>query len=328
MIQFLLIKNITNKVFDITQIVKTGATLSKTIGDLCYNFKFEIFEKSKVLIEGGDIIVVKIRNKEKFSGVIISTSDNSYKALDYGFYFNQNKETFQFEDIEASKAIAFLIKSIGGHLGTIETTNTMIDKLYFGQSLASILQEIIDNIFELEDKSYNFFYNQGKFHFTKSKKDKYKEGNYKPLKAIKSRLRDFEFNGLKYIDKPSRSTSIENLRNSVRVYEQKENDYIKDSEAKAENSIKKFGLMQEIIEIKENDKEVATKKAENILKQLNKVEERISFSVNFSNLEIDPFDILELNYEEYNIKGIFEVTSVSYNISNNIKLKLECERVS
>ena len=59
--------------------------------------------------------------------------------------------------------------------------------------------------------------------------------------------------------------------------------------------------MQEIIVIKETDKGLATKKAENILKQLNKVEERISFSVNFSYLEIDPFDILELTYEEYNI---------------------------
>ena len=326
MMQFLLIKNITNKVFDITQIVKSGATLSKNVGDLCYNFKFEIFEKSKILIECGDTIVVKIKSEEKFSGIIVSTSESSYTALDYGFYFNQNKETFQFEDIEASEVIKFLIKSIGGELGIIDPTNTMIDKLYFGQSLASILNEIIDNISELEGKNYTFFYNQGKFNFTKSKKDKYKEGNYKPLKAIKSRIRDFEFNGLKYIDKPARSTSIENLRNAIRVYEQKDNNYIKDSEAKAENSIKKFGLMQEILEIKENDKGVATKKAENILKELNKIEEKISFSVNFSSLDINPFDILELNYED--IKGIFEVTSVSYNISNNIKLKLECERVS
>lgn len=326
MMQFLLIKNITNKVFDITQIVKSGATLSKNVGDLCYNFKFEIFEKSKISIECGDIIVFKIKNEEKFSGVIVSTSENSCTALDYGFYFNQNKETFQFEDIESSKAVKFLIKSIGGEVGTIETTNTMIDKLYFGQSLASILNEIIDNISELEGKNYNFFYNQGKFNFIKSKKDKYKEGNYKPLKAIKSRLRDFEFNGLKYIDKPTKSTSIENLRNAIRVYEQKDNNYIKDSESKAENSIKKFGLMQEILEIKENDKGVATKKAENILKELNKIEEKISFSVNFSSLDINPFDILELNCEDVN--GIFEVTSVSYNISNNIKLKLECERVS
>ena len=325
--QFLLIKNITNKVFDITQIVKEGATLSKTIGDLCYNFKFSIFEKSTILIETGDVVVVKIKNDEKFSGVIISTSDNSYNALDYGFYFNKNKETFQFEDIEASIAVSSLIKAIGGNVGIIESTNTKIDKLYFGQALGSILQEIISNISELEGKTYNFFYKQGKFHFTKSKKDKYKEGNYRPLKAIKSCLKDFEFNGLKYIDKPSRSTSIENLCNAVRIYEQTEDEYIKDSEAKAENSIKKFGLMQEIIEIKENDKDIATKKAENILKQLNKVDEKISFSVNFSNLELDPFDILELNYEEHNIKGIFEITSVSYNISNNIRLKLECERV-
>ena len=328
MIQFLLIKNTTDKVFDITQVVKTGATLSKSSGDLCYSFKFEIFEKSSIEIETGDVITLRIKNKEKFSGVIISTSDFSYKALDYGFYFNTNKETFQFEDIEASEAVKFLIKSLGGDCGTIESTNTMIDKLYFGQSLGSILQEIIDNILELEGKHYSFFYKNGDFHFVKSKKDKYKEGSYTPLKAIKSDLKGFQFNGLKYIEKPSRTTSIENLRNAVRVYEQKDNNYIKDSDAKAENSIKKFGLMQEIIEIKENDKGIATKKAENILKEINKVEEKISFSMNFSELEIDPFDILELSYEEFNIKGVFEVTSVSYNLSNNIKLKLECERVS
>lgn len=327
MIQFLLMKNTTNKLLDITQIIEVGSKLSKGKDDLCWGLSFTVF-KDQLYIECGDVIAIKYNSKEVFNGVIVSTNSNSFKALDFGFYFNKNKHIFQFEDVESSEAIKLLIESIGGEIGNIEKTNTMIDKLYFNQALGSIIKEIMDNIIELEGITYSFYYKNGVFNFEKCKKDKYKAGVHSPLKALNGIFNGFNFNGLNYIVPPTRSTSIEDLRNSIRVYEQTGNEYINDSEAKNEISINKYGLMQEVIEIKENEKHIAEKKAENILKELNKVKETVSFSINFGTFDLAPLDILDLNYQEYNVIGIYEITSISYDISNNVKVNLELERVS
>lgn len=331
MITILCIKNTTNKAFDITPLIKLNMKLSKSIKNICWTLTFQITKNSTLEIDVGDVIILKENKKEVFSGVILTKEQEtlSFKALDYAFYFNKNKETYQFVDVEASEVIKTLILSMKGKIGTIDSSNLMVDKFYFDKSIGSIISEIIDNIFSKEGKNYLFYYSDGKFNFVKAPKEKYKEGLLKPLSSIKGIHNSYNFNSLNYIEIPKKKTSIENLKNSVKVFIQKDKQYLKIDEKKDSNSIKKFGLMQEIIEIKEQDLDLAANKAENILKNLNKVSEQITIIIPIGGtISLLPGDILNLNYPEYNILGVYEIKNISYEINNTIKISLTCEKVN
>lgn len=330
MITVICIKNTTNKTYDITPIIKNGMKLSKSTKNICWELNFELSKNSNLGIDVGDVIILKENNKEVFGGVILTKEQDtlSFKALDYAFYFTKNKETYQFVDVEASKVIRALILSMRGEIGTLDETNLMVDKFYFGKSLGNIISEIINNIFSKEGKEYLFYYSEGKFNFKKSPKELYKEGIIKPISFVKGFHNDFTFNCLEYVKPPKRKISIEDMKNSIKIFIQKDKDYIKKDEMKDNNSIKKYGLMQEIIEIKEKDLNLSNQKATNILNKLNKVKEEITLYIPFGGtVSLIPGDILNLKYHDLNIVGVYEIKKLSYQFESSIQISLICEKV-
>ncbi|UPO98431.1 hypothetical protein MKD34_09110 (plasmid) [Cetobacterium somerae] len=327
MIEVLLV-NTEDKILDITDLVKRGMTLSKSLSEFAWELEFDIV-KDSVKIDIGNLVILKLDNKEIFSGVIIK--DNKFKAMDYSFYLNQNKETFQFVDVKVEVCIRELVNVLGGEVGTIEGTNTNIDKFYFGTSIGSIIKEIIDNIKALEGKEYDFYYELGKFHFKARDKVRVLSNELKPTTYIKGINKDFEFNALNYIKPPVYSRSMENMKNSIKVYTQKGNNYIQVGESKDDKSIKRYGLLQDVISIKEAEVGVNKNKAENILKLSNKLSENLTVEIPFIAEIINPGRVLKLNYQELDITGIFEVKSVVYTIAAKdmrIMAKMDLERLN
>ena len=333
MISFYCIKNNKERTIDITNIVKDGAKLKKNINEFAWVLEFNITRNNVFNdIEIGDIIVLKLNNKEIFSGVIITgdITNLSFKAVDYAWYFSKNEEIYQFEDVESSIVVRKLIETFGGMAGNIEKTDTMVDKFYFGKTLGAIIKEIITNIKKLENQEFRFFYKETKFHFEKSKKNKYLRNQYTPLKSLRAILNDYSFNALNYIKEPKRKLSIEGMHNAIKVYKTSGKEYIQVNGAKDKNNVDKYGLMQKLISFKDNDLNKGTISADNILSQENKVKETISIEIPTLSEFIYDGELLNLNYEKYEIKGVYEVRGITYIFINHKDIFLatiELERV-
>lgn len=333
MIRTYCIKNNKDRTIDITNIVKDGIKLKKNINEFAWVLDFNITRNNIFNdVEIGDILVLKLNNEEIFSGVIITgdITNLSFKAVDYAWYFSKNEEIYQFEDVESSVVVRKLIETFGGVTGNIESTNTMVDKFYFGKTLGSIIKEIIDNIKKLENQEFRFFYKNTKFHFERSKKNKYLREQYKPLNSLKAILNGYSFNALNYIKEPKRKLSIEDMHNAIKVYKTSGKEYIQISGAKDKNNIDKYGLMQKLISFKDNDLNRGSITADNILTQENKVNEIISIEIPTLSEFIYDGEILELNYEKYEIKGVYEVKGITYTFTNHKDIFLatmELERI-
>ena len=102
MIKIYCIKNDNTKIVDISNITKNGTTLKKSINEFAWTLDFNITKNSDFYnIEIGDIIVVKLDDKEIFSGVVINgdITNLSFKAMDYAWYFSKNEDIYQFENV-------------------------------------------------------------------------------------------------------------------------------------------------------------------------------------------------------------------------------------
>lgn len=320
MIKIYCIKNNSSQTVDITNITKDSMRLKKSINEFAWVLDFNITRNEIFYnIEIGDIIVVKLDSKEIFSGVIVTgdITNLQYKAVDYTWYFSKNEEIYQFEDVESSVVVRKLIETFGGKTGNIEATNTMVDKFYFGKTLGSIIKEIIKNIKDLENQEFRFFYEDTKFHFERSKKNKYLRGQYTPLESLKAVLNDYEFNALNYIKEPKQTHSIEEMHNSIRVYKTSGKEYIQMSGAKDKENVDKYGLMQKIVSFKDNDLNKGTITADNLLLQENKLKETLSIEIPTLSEFIKDGELLKLNYENYEINGVYEIKSITYTFSNH-----------
>lgn len=333
MIRTYCIKNSENRTIDITNVVKNGTKLKKNINEFAWVLDFNITRNNIFNnIEVGDIIVLKLDNKEIFSGIVITgdITNLTFKAVDYAWYFNKNEEIYQFEDVESSIVVRKLIETFGGKTGNIETTNTVVDKFYFGKSLGSIIKEIIKNIKDLENQEFRFFYRDTKFHFERSKKNKYLRNQYIPINSLKAVLNDYSFNALNYVKEPKRKLSIERMHNAIKVYKTSGKEYIQISGARDKNNIDKYGLMQKLVSYKDNDLNGGNVTADSILSQENKVKEIISLEIPTLSEFIYDGELLNLNYEKYGIKGIYEVKGITYIFTNHKDIFLatiELERV-
>ena len=334
MIRTYCIKNSENRTIDITNVVKNGAKLKKNINEFAWVLDFNITRNNIFNnIEVGDIIVLKLDNKEIFSGIVITgdITNLTFKAVDYAWYFNKNEEIYQFEDVESSLIVRKLIETFGGKAGNIEATNTMVDKFYFGKTLGAIIKEIIKNIKDLENQDFRFFYKDTKFHFERSKKNKFLRNQYTPLDTLKGVLNNYSFNALNYIKEPKRTQSIEDMHNSIKVYKTSGKEYIQMSETKDKGNIDKYGLMQKLVSYKDNDLNGGNITADSILSQENKVKETISLDIPTLSEFIFDGELLKINYENYGINGVYEVVSITYTFSNNENMfncAMQLERVS
>lgn len=334
MIRTYCIKNSINQTVDITNIVKGGMKLKKSINEFAWVLDLQI-TRNDIFdnIEIGDILVVKLDNKEIFSGIIITgdITNLTFKAVDYAWYFNKNEEIYQFEDVESSLIVRKLIETFGGKTGNIETTNTMVDKFYFGKSLGAIIKEIIKNISDLENQEFRFFYRDTKFHFERSKKNKFLRNQYTPLESLRAVLNDYEFNSLNYIKEPKRTHSIEEMYNSIKVYKTSGKEYIQMSGAKDKKNIDKYGLMQKLVSYKDNNLNGGNITAGSILSQKNKVKETLTIEIPCLSEFIFDGELLKLNYENYGINGIYEIISITYTFSNHktiFNCAMQLERVN
>ena len=98
-----------------------------------------------------------IYNIEIFRGIVIAADDgdlyrNKYTVCDFGWYLNKSKETYQFNNMNAKKAVIRLCSDFNIPIDTIPELNTSITRIYIDKCISDILSDILEKC----GSGYNF----------------------------------------------------------------------------------------------------------------------------------------------------------------------------
>lgn len=262
--------------------------------------------------EEGDIILLKENNLEIFRGIIVDynpdlKSKSSYVSLDFAFYLNENQVFYKFNNESASNCITKILKDFNITIGDIPNITHKIKKIYNGEKASEVIKDILEQVTDATGTEYYFEMKYGKFYIYDLNKF---EVEYEVDDSIL--LSDLNF-----------KRSIKSLKNSVVVTLSEEEDGRILHTSKDNNSISKFGQLQLIEKINKEEEGKASSIASKLLKEKNKTDITVSFSI-VGDFSIHPARLIRLNLKS--IKGVFRIKNVKHSIANKFhKTSLELE---
>ena len=288
------ISNISGNISLTTSIDTLGATFDFNMARNINDSNFAITES----VKNGDIIKFINGNKTIFTGIIVDCTTNRFtkdiKCLDFYFYLNNNKVIKQFNELNASACIENLLKSVGAEIGTIEPIATSIDKIYKNKTVAEIIDDILKIVNEETGKKYLIEIEETTFSLVAHKKIKVEVEN-------------------NIFGMPTLNESMINMKNVVLVVSNDQEDESIYAEAKDADGIKKYGMLQEIVEVDPDKDDIS--KVRNIasqkLKELNKVNTKVTLPV-LGNDELKAGRTLEIEIKEFNITDEFLIKSCTH----------------
>ena len=298
--------------------ISGNITLSNSIDSLGSSLNFDMARNYRNLdysvteiIQVGDIVKLINNFQEVFIGVIVEVDTSKFKksikCLDFYFYLNKNRIIKQFNELNASTAIQQLLVELGIEIGVFENIPTSITKIYKKNTAAEIINDILDRVNNERGEKYILELEGTKFNLIKHKK-------------IEAKL---QYN---FVGDITVNESMADMRNSIIVTSNDQDSEEIIESAKDENNIKKYGLLQEVIEIDPDADDTAKVKnvAEKKLKELNKIFMKASVKV-FGNNDLKAGRILEVINDEYNLKGKYLIKSCTHTYQREHLTDLELE---
>ncbi|MEG0775500.1 hypothetical protein [Clostridium sp.] len=296
-------------------------TRRSSINELAEQLDFNLSHNKVGLINPGNLVLLFNDNKEIYQGVVISDNaqgKNSieYHAMDYAFYLNKNEDIYQF-NTTASDAIRTICQGYGIPIGYIVSIPTKIKKI-----LSGTLSDIIKEILELAEKDQGIKYTMemiaNKFYIEK-KIDK--------VIKLTTNLFGTNLDITKFIANPSRTRSIENMKNSIQIIQSGEESFKVITTARDYSLIERYGWLQQNYEIDEKDIAKAKNIANNMLKDLGKIFEDTSFELPGHD-DARAGRILELSESFTGMSGRYLIKDCTHNIANGIhKMQLGLELI-
>ncbi len=247
-----------------------------TIDELATTVSFEVAKSDTKYInlytpKLGDIINL-YTNVEILRGIIVSVDNgsefvNKYTACDFGWYLNKSTETYQFNKMTAYKAIRKICEDSNIPIDNIPMLETEITKIYADKVLSDIIRDILSQC----EGTYNFDITPAGLRiYTLGSLYAYPEFRITPNTRL---IYSPTLRG-----NVSHTLSIEEMKNSVKVISEKDSAYTVQTVLKDENSIYKYGFLQEVIKI-DPEKENAQSAAQTKLAQLLNPAETFSIEI-------------------------------------------------
>lgn len=276
------------------------------------------------ILEIGDKSILNNGENEIFRGIITDVDWGRYQktvtAFDYAFYLNQSKTVKQFYKIAASDAIKKLCKEFDVDIGEIISIKTKITTIYKDKTIAEIIKDVLAQAEKELGTKYRLEMREGKLYI-----QKYIDITIKPTYQPYENAKTFEV--VKAIGDIGKSESIQELRNSILVYSDNEKPKKIREPSQDTESIKKYGLLQEILIVDKKNQSQASTIAKNKLKELNKISTDISITCLGNDL-LRAGRIIEITDNSFNLKGKFLIKSSSHTYNNSIhKASLTLEGV-
>ncbi|MDD2217948.1 MAG: hypothetical protein PHW03_05915 [Eubacteriales bacterium] len=296
---------------DITSLAGS-ITLDSSLDTLGDQLGFEIaYSQNNAEVNVGDLIQL-FNDKEVFRGIVVTKTRNeksqSFNCFDYAFYLNKSKVIKQFNKVKADVAIKTLLSEFNVPVGTIASMPTIISQIYYDKEVSSVIKDIIEQTTNTTGKKYVMEMNVGKLDI---RQDADLVINVKVQLADNLAAVDIG----KTISNPSKSASIEEMKNSIKLYTGGEDGVKVYAEVKNDALIKKYGLLQETQSLEDKDIAQARNIAQNLLKDLGRVLVEGSIEV-LGHFDLRAGRILQLNEPITNLVGKYKIKSVSHNIGN------------
>lgn len=259
----------------------------------------------KLNLSCGDKIQIKNNGKEVFSGVITQDSlDFSYTANDVGWYLNESEMVIQFNGVPADKAITMLCTKAGIPLGEVPSMSTIITAVYLGETFASILEDILEQVSTATGRTFLYRVEGGKL-WLKDMPNDVLTLKHKPFDNVQS------FDPTWALGPVSGSRSLSTLRNSI-VLAKEENDtaYIL---ASAENSesIATFGKLQKVLTVDDSMSGSTASIVQNALAQYNKLSGEYSVTM-YGDDNVKSGRCVRFNSGAFGLAGVYRVQSVTH----------------
>lgn len=189
----------------------------------------------------GDIVSL-FTNCEIFRGIIVSAQNNnkvlSLNVVDFGWYLNKNKETYQFNGVSANDVISQICNDFQIPIDAVPELGINITAIYIDKTLSEILDDILERL------STNHTYDmtpRGLRIYEIGSIDAYPEFRISPNTELKR--------SMEYIGNGNRGYSIEDMKNSIKIVSSKDDVYTVEKRQRDDDSIYNYGMLQEIISI-------------------------------------------------------------------------------
>ncbi|QEK13730.1 hypothetical protein FQB35_15495 (plasmid) [Crassaminicella thermophila] len=314
----LIVYSFTGQQRNISSIIGTLSWFSSedTLG-VQLNFETPYSDVTKI----GQMVVLRNNGKEIFRGIIVAEEINrkfsrSYIAFDYAFYLNKSKGIYQFNKIQASKAITQLLNDFNVPIGNIINIPTIINHIYYDKVISDIIKDILQQATNETGQKYRLEMREGKLYIEKQT-DLVINATFK----LASNLKENSITSA--MSNPTRRRSIEDMKNSIMIVVNNKDSATLVGEAKDETSIKQYGLLQEVQTIDEKDIVQAKNIAQTLLKDLNKIFEDNSIEC-IGNDDVRAGRILEIIEPITGMNGQYRIISCTHNINNGIhKMSLD-----
>lgn len=293
---------------------------TSNLGSLGDQLKFDLITSDAKYIPNHPVTIGKIislRNKnlpqkeqELFRGEIFTERKSSreavsFDAFDYAFFLNKSKDFYQFNDTQANKAIEDILKNYNVPIGNIPEIPLTINKIYANKQVANIIKDILTLVEEQRDEKYYMEMYNGKFNIRKEEKEEPIEATFNLAENLGQRpITDFIIN-------PSRTRSITNMKNSIKIISDKEVLLKKDNQ----DYINQYGLLQEVKSIGKDEKDKAETIAKNLLKDLAKISEETSLTLPGHDA-VRAGRRLKIQEKITGIDGTYRVKSCTHSLEN------------
>lgn len=304
------------------------ANITPIIGDLAWSsnidalgeeitFKYayndsSYFERYDVLQEG-DIVALLNNSKvlKHYVIVQISTSGRFGKSItgyDFGWYLNKNKVVMQFKKASVSDAIRKLCDKVGiKH--NIVAIPTLITKIYKEEAVSDVIHELLDQAKQETGTTY-------RLEMVDQTLTIRKQTDLVINPKIQLADNTGAFTAALSASNITRTTSIEDMKNRVVVVTSEESTKVY-AESTDPNSIKKYGLLTEVVSVDKKNAAQARNIAKNTLKDLNRVKDGITLDLLGSD-EIKAGRLIDMDMPVIGVKGKYLITSANHSEANGI----------
>lgn len=248
-----------------------------------------------------------------FQGIIVSekqsgASKYSYTCFDYCFYLNKSEIEIQFNGISGTEAIKKVCSENDVPLGNVADIKTSIKKVYQGQPVSEVIQDIIKQATDETGNKYRLEYRDGKIHVE----------DYKEL-VLKDVITD-------PISNYSRDLSMEEMRNSIVAISSKEKAASVKSTIQDDESVKKYGLIRKIVKVDDKKQAQTAQIAKKTIQDLNKVGEKLNVTL-LGDDTVRSGRIIIIDDNTVNIHDKFTVINCKHAYGVNHTMTLDLQRV-
>ncbi|WMI80898.1 XkdQ/YqbQ family protein [Anaerotignum sp. MB30-C6] len=293
-----------------------------TLGDQL-NFEMAYVNYLNHQVDVGDVVQLFDIKKEVFVGVVVAKNikerSRDFICFDFAFYLNKSKVIKQFNNVSADAAIKQLLTEFSVPIGSIAPMKTIIKKIYYDKEVSEVIKDIMEEVKKATGIRYIMEMNRGKLEI-------YKAADKVVKATVKLADNVAPIDCMTTISSPSKSRSIEEMKNSIKLYVGNESKVQVYAEAKNDSLISKYGLLQETQSLEEKNIAQAKNIANNLLKELGKVVETAEITV-LGNFDLRAGRIVEVHEPSTEISGKYRIKSCNHEIGALHKTTLELEVV-